>query len=168
MNVGYLITPSFLMPECITQSLIEKKTQKNHQPSKFPLSTTSFSFRLTCQPISPRGSSHLPPSSLLLSSCNLVPHPQIQGALQRQSFLPPVLRLLFQRLKKQTHVNLADGKPRFLPDLPTHLLGDLGQIPTHHQTSISSSVKWDNNPGGTANRLLVKCIRLHQLGPVLY
>lgn len=129
MNVGYLITPSFLMPECITQSLIEKKKQKNHQPSKFPLSTTSFSFRLTCQPISPRGSSHLPPSSLLLSSCNLVPHPQIQGALQRQSFLPPVLRLLFQRLKKQRHMSTwQTGNPDSCLIFPPICLVTLGKF----------------------------------------
>lgn len=126
------ITPIFLMPECITQSLIEKKKKKK-QPSEFLLSTTSFSFHPTCQPISPRGKSHLPPSSFFLFSYNLVPHLQTQGALQRQLFTPSVETSLSKAKKAETHVNLADGKPRFLSDLPIHLLGDLGQIPTHHK-----------------------------------
>ena len=114
------ITPLFLMPECITQSLTEKKKKPNLQNS---LSHT------TCQPIYPRGNSHLPPSSFLLSSCNLVPHPQTQGALRRQSFLSLVLRLLFQRLKKQRHMSTwQTGNPESCLIFPSTCLVTLGKF----------------------------------------
>ena len=131
MNVGYFYHSPF--PDAwVYNSKFNWKTNKQTkktQPSKFPLSTTSFCFHHTCQPISPRGNSHLPPSSFLLSSCNLVPHPQTQGALRRQSFLSPVLRLLFQRLKKQRHMSTwQTGNPDSCLIFPSTCLVTLGKF----------------------------------------
>lgn len=90
-------------------------------PPSFPLANPSL----------PRDNNHLPPSPFLPSLCNLVPHSQTQGALQRQFFTPSVETFVSKAKKTETHVNAADRKPRFQSDPPTHLLGDLGQLPAH-------------------------------------
>ena len=120
------ITPIFLMPECITQSLIEKKKKNNLQNSFFQppvspsippvnpfllearvtcLQAPSFCFPITWFPISkPRGPS-------------------------KDSFLPPVLRLLFQRLKRQRHMSTwQTGNPDSCLIFPSTCLVTLGKF----------------------------------------
>lgn len=130
--------PIFLMPECITQSLIEKKKNNLKIPSFLPSVSPSIppvnpfllEATVTCLKL------------LLLFSYSLVSPSPNPGGPPKTAFYPPVLRLLFQRLKKAEHVSLADGNPDSCLIFPSTCLVTLGKFLPITNLTISSSVKW--------------------------
>lgn len=97
--------------------------------SKFPIQppvSSSFSF---ASPSFPRDDSHLSSSPFLLFSVIWFPTPISRGSPKTELFTPSVQTSVSKTKKAETHVNLPDWKPRFQSDPPTHLLGDLGQVP---------------------------------------